>query len=968
MLSVLQVTAQEIQIKGKVTDAASGDALPGVNIVVKGTTQGITSDVNGEYQISVAKGSTLVFTFVGYVPYEILVDNSQTIDVKLQPDIAKLDEVVVIGYGTVKKKDATGSVNVVSSKDFRKGAITSPQDLLIGKSSGVVITSGDGAPGSKATIRIRGGSSMSASNDPLIVIDGVPVDNNAVSGMANPLATINPNDVESFTILKDASATAIYGARASNGVIIITTKKGGSKFKVNYTGTTSWSKNPKMLEVLSGNEFRALINERYGTNTDVISMLGTANTDWQSEIYRTAFSHDHNLNLSGTLKKVPYRASGGYTNQQGILNTSRLRRFTGSFKLNPTLMDDHLNIDVNFKGSFTNSRFTDNRAVGNAVAFDPTQPIKSNGLYNNGYFTWLSADGSINTEGLDNPVALLELTSNFAKVYRSIGNIQADYKFHFLQDLRANLNLAYDISTSDGNNTSPDSVSWTDLYNFEGYKENYIQDRSMKLLEFYLNYSKQLDNIQSRIDLTGGYSYQHFYAKSSNKIWYGAESDSIVSNPTYKTQNFLISFFGRLNYSFKDKYMFTFTIRNDGSSRFYEKWGLFPSMAFAWKIKNESFLINSSAISDLKLRMGYGVTGQQDIGSNDHPYLATYTRSANDAAQYQLGNTFYKLLRPSGYIQGIKWESTETYNLGLDFSFINNRISGAIDYYHRTTKDLLNNLPVPAGANFSNELITNVGNLENKGIELALDIKAISKKDFLWEIGYNISYNQNKITKLTFNPDSTYVGAPTGGISSGISSYIQINSVGYPVNTFYVYKQVYNEEGFPIEALYVDLNEDGIINNSDLYRYKKAAPDVLMGISSRLSYKNWEFSFAGRISLNNYIYNNVASSNATYIGLYRSNSLSNTLKKVNDTRFESSQSLSDYFVENGSYFKMDNISLGYRFNNVMNQKFNIYAGFTIQNAFIITKYSGLDPEVSNGIDNNFYPRPRTFLFNLSFDI
>ncbi|HEY4785517.1 MAG TPA: SusC/RagA family TonB-linked outer membrane protein, partial [Bacteroidales bacterium] len=769
-----------------------------------------------------------------------------------------------------------------------------------------------------------------------------------------------------FTILKDASATAIYGARASNGVILITTKKGDKKLHINYNLVTSISYNPKYLSVLNGDEFRALINEKYAGNTAVTSLLGTANTDWQSQIYRTAISQDHNLSISGTTLNTPYRASVGYTNQNGILKTSNLERGTLAVRLNPSLLKDHLHFDANIKGSYTNSSFANTNAVGNAVSFDPTQPIKNNGAYEQGYYTWL-LNGNVNTNGADNPVALLDLTSNGAKVYRSIGNLQTDYQFHFLPDLHANLNLAYDISKTDGKNFAQDSTSWTDLYNFEGDREKYTQTRKMELLEFYLNYSKQLDDLKSKIEITGGYSWQHFYAESTNKIWYGIYSDSIVTNSLFKTQNYLLSFFGRLNYSLMDKYMLTLTVRNDGSSRFNEHWGLFPSMALAWKIKSESFLVNSKAISDLKLRVGYGSTGQQDIGTNDYPYLATYMNSINSAAQYPLGGTFYDLLRPSGYDKNIKWESTETYNAGLDFGFYNNRITGTVDLYYRKTKNLLNILPVPAGSNLINELITNVGNLENKGVEFAIDAKVISTKNLLWEIGYNISYNANKITKLTFTNDPTYAGAPTGGISSGISSYIQINSVGYPVNTFYVYKQVYDSNGKPIEGVYVDLNNDGIINNSDLYRYKKAAPDVLMGISSKLSYKNWDLSFSGRLSLNNYVYNNVASSNATYAALYQSEFLSNPLSSVNKTLFTHSQSLSDYYVENGSYFRMDNISLGYMFKNVMDLKFNVYAGISVQNAFLITKYSGLDPEVSNGIDNNFYPRPRTFLINLRLD-
>jgi len=951
----LEAFTQELKVHGKVTDASSGDVLPGVNITVKGTTRGTSTDVDGSYTIMVPKSSILVYSYVGFFTQEITVTDQIELNVALSPDIAKLNEVVVIGYGTVKKSDLTGSVSSLGSQDFNKGSITSPQDLMIGKIPGVVVTSGDGAPGSSATIRIRGGSSIKASSDPLIVIDGVPVDKYDISGLPNPLAAINPNDIESFTVLKDASATAIYGSRASSGVIIITTKKGGAgKLKISYNGTASLYTVPKMIEVLSASEYRALVESQFSAGA---SLMGSASTDWQKEIYQTAFGHDHNLSFSGTVKNLPYRASVGYTNEDGILKTSNLDRTTLSIGLSPSFLDDHLHFNLNAKGFYNKTRFANTGAIGAAVQFDPTHPVKDG----DNYWTWMSGT-LINDQAVDNPVAELMLTSDVAKVYRSIGNLQTDYKFHFLPDLRANLNLAYDYTKTDGKKFTPENTSWTS--SFKGNHEKYTQQKQMQLLEFYLNYTKEITQDQ-KVDVTAGYSWQHFWRK---KYDYATSVDETLLNDStsYKTQNYIISFFGRANYTLLDRYLVTVTLRDDGSSKFAKdnRWGLFPSVALAWKISSEPFMAGMRNISNLKLRLGYGVTGQEDIVDEDYPYLARYTRSSDDkTAQYQFGNIFYNTLRPEGYDKNIKWESTTTYNIGLDFGFFNNRFSGTFDLYDRKTKDLLNKIPIPAGSNLQNELLTNVGNMKNKGIEFTINANILTSKDLNWEVSYNIGYNKNEITKLILSNVPTYPGDPAGDISGGVGNKIQINSVGHPMNSFYVYKQVYNSEGKPIEGLYVDQNGDGVINSSDLYCYKKPAADVLMGISSRLSYKNWDFSFAGRLSLGNYVYNNVASSRGTYYDVYNGGThfLSNVVKQVNDTKFNTTQYFSDYYIENGSFFRMDNINLGYQFSNLLNKGLNIHLSLAVQNAFIITKYKGLDPEVFNGIDNNLYPRPRTFI-------
>ncbi|MBN2612700.1 MAG: TonB-dependent receptor, partial [Bacteroidales bacterium] len=957
-------------ITGKVTDNSNGETMPGVYVMVKGTSTGAVTDAKGTYTVKVSNSdAVLVFSFLGYTSQEITVGANKVIDVALIPDVKLLEEVVVIGYGTVKKADATGSVAVVSSDDFNKGAIVTPQQLMVGKSAGVVITTGNGAPGSGSTIRIRGGSSMSASNDPLIVIDGVPLDNNSTSGLSNPLSMVNPNDIESMTVLKDASATAIYGSRASNGVILITTKKGLSKFKVAYSGNMSVNTVPDKLDVLSGNEFRSLITDLYGSSSVAASRLGTANTDWQKEIYRTSISTDHNLSVSGTYKTLPYRASFGYTNDNGILKTSNFNRTTLAVGVNPSMFDDHLKVNMNVKGMYTNTRFANEGAVGSALTFDPTQPV-NDAASSNGYYYWKDNDLNPIKIATSNPVAQLELTEDIANVLRSVGNVQLDYKFHFLPDLHANLNMGYDYSESDGTVDVPEDASWTyDPANGGGIKRIYDQKRKNSLFDFYLNYVKDLESFSSRVDFTAGYSWQHFWREGSTYETNIAETVVNTDQP-YETESYLVSFFGRLNYTLLDKYLLTFTLRDDGSSRFAEenRWGLFPSVALAWKINSESFLTNSNLISDLKLRLGYGVTGQQDVTTGDFPYLAQYTLS-DDYARYMFGSVLYNTYRPEGYDKNIKWEETTTYNVGLDFGFLKNRITGTIDVYSRETEDLINTIPVPAGSNLTNKITTNVGNLINKGVEFSINGKVISTSDLSWELAYNIGYNENKITKLTQTDDPSYQGVATGGISGGVGSNIQIHSVDYPVFSYYVYQQVYDNNGDPIEGLYVDREPDGVLNSSDLYRYKKPAADVLMGISSSLNYKNWDFSFSGRFSFGNYIYNNVASTRGTYLDAYNPglNYTSNVLASSKDTKFSSAQYFSDYYVENGSFFRMDNISLGYRFTNLMQNKINLRVGAVVQNAFVITKYSGLDPEIFGGIDNNIYPRPRIFMLGVNVE-
>lgn len=826
---------------------------------------------------------------------------------------------------------------------------------------------------------------MSASNDPLIIIDGFPVSNSGISGLANPLTTINPNDIETFTVLKDASATAIYGSRASNGVILITTKKGsaGKPMKIEYNGTMSVNTIPAYMDVMSGDEERAMAfdlasKSAVGLSMGSLNRLGNQNTNWQKEIYHNALAQDHSISISGGIKTMPYRASLGYTNQDGILKTTNMQRNTLAIGLDPSFLDNHLKVSVNLKGSYTKQNFGDQGAVGSAVFYDPTQPVLNGNTKFGGYYTWVNLsdvlpdgtmdpNGSPNPIGVSNPVALLNQTDNKSTVQRSLGNVQVDYKFHFLPELRANLNVGYDYFTTKGHNNATNDAAFT-FRNGIGRKNDYSQTGKSQLLDFYLNYVKEVPSIKSRIDATAGYSWQHFYKDGSSFIRNGDETQ-ISDNSTFINENYLVSFFGRLNYTLLDRYLLTVTIRDDGSSRFAEanRWGLFPAAALAWKIKDESFLKNVNAVSDLKLRLGWGITGQQDIG-NDYPYLPVY-RESTATAQYQFGNTFYKTLRPNPYDANIKWEQTTTYNVGLDFGFMKNRITGTIDAYKRETKDLLNFIPIAAGSNFSNFLTTNVGNLENKGIEFSINGQIIQSKDLNWSVGFNAAYNENKITKLTKTDDPNYPGVDVGLIGGGVGNFIQNQRVGFPSNSFFVFQQVYGSNGMPIEGLYVDRTGSGgtvTSNNLNKYHYKKPAPDYTLGINSRISYKQFDFSFSGRANIGNYAYNNVASG-ALYSTVYNQSGFFNNIpRQVNNAKFTNTQYFSDFYVENASFFKMDNMSVGYNLEQFAAVKARI--SFTVQNAFTITKYKGLDPEVDGGIDNNFYPRPRVFVLgvNLTF--
>ena len=958
-------------VSGTIKDAKDGQGLPGVTVQIKGSTKGTQSTSDGKYQLTnVAPNAVVVFSFIGKVSQEITVGSRSVINVLMEDDSKTLGEVVVIGYGSQKKKDLTGSVAAINSEDFNRGNIASPDQLVVGKVAGVQITSNGGAPGAGSTIRIRGGASLNANNDPLIVIDGVPLDNSTVSGASSSLSLINPNDIESMNILKDASATAIYGSRASNGVILITTKKGSVNggLKVNFSSQASLGQSTGFLKNLTAAEFSAIVNEK--GNATQKATLGTSNTNWQDLIYRNAFSIDNNLSVSGALKEVPFRVSVGYTNQDGILKTSNMGRTSASIGFSPTLLNKHLKIDVNLKGTNTDNTFANTGAIGAAAAFDPTQSPYSNNSNYGGYWEWLSADGSLNTQATRNPLGLLNLTSDKGNVKRSIGNIQLDYKFHFLPELRANMNVGYDISKSDGTRFVPAFAAQS--YVNAGSKTIYTQNKTNKLFDFYLNYVKELKAIKSRIDVMGGYEYQDFLRESTN-VNTNAEGTVKYTDSPYKTQNTLVSFFSRLNYTFDEAYLLTVTVRRDGSSRFSKdnRWGTFPSAAFAWKLNEMSFLKNSNTISDLKLRVGYGITGQQDIGQ-DYAYLPRYTASL-DNAQYQLGSTYYTTLRAEGYDANIKWEQTATTNAGIDFAFKKARLSGSIDYYLKNTTNLLNTIPVAVGTNLTNQLLTNVGSMENQGIELALNYNPIHTDKFDWNVSFNATYNENKITKLTNNADPAYQGVLVGGISGGVGSTIQIHSVNYPAYSFYVMKQAYDENGKAIEGVYVDTNGDGISNLSDAYRYQSPAAKVFLGLNSQMTYQDWNFGFVMRANLGNYMYNNLKASNSALVDLTGANGfLGNISSDYLKTGFAKNQFFSDYYIENASFLRMENVTVGYNFKQVFGSKINMRLNATAQNVFTVTKYTGLNPEVatsgtipSSGIDNNIYPTPRTYSLALN---
>jgi TonB-dependent starch-binding outer membrane protein SusC len=962
----LHLFAQDRVISGKVTDSRTGTPVAGASVTPKNSTDGTTTGTDGAFTLRVSpQVRTIVISFIGYADQDVDVTSNTTVNVALSESALDLNEVVVIGYGTARKKDLTGSVAQVSSKDFQKGIITTPEQLIAGKVAGVQISSNGGQPGVGSRIRIRGGTSLNASNDPLIVIDGVAVDNGGILGAPNPLSLINPNDIESFNILKDASAAAIYGSRAANGVIIITTKKGmGGKLRVNFSSLNSISARTGEIDVLTGDQLRDLVTAR-GSQGE-IDDLGDANTDWQDQIYRSAFATDNNISLSGGIKKLPYRLSIGYLNQDGILKRSNLKRTSLGLSLTPKFLDDHLGVTTNVKYVFSKNFFANQGAIGAAVDFDPTKPVHSGKNEFDGYYEWLSSPGTLNGLAPKNPLGLINEKEDESDVNRLIGNIQLDYKFHFFPDLRANLNLGLDKSHSEGD-VFVDAAAAQDFAR-GGRINHYEHDKENKLLEFYFNYAKDISSIKSRVDVIAGYTWQDWITKTPSFDDLRAdESVFKAAGIPGETQNTLVSFYGRLNYSLMNRYLLTATMRRDGSSRFNKdnRWGNFPSVAVAWNMTEEPFMQPVTWVSNLKLRVGWGITGQQDIG-RDYGYQPNIFYG-DSAARYQFGGQYFVVARPQAYDANLKWEETESVNIGLDLGFANNRLNFTIDYYDRVTKDLLAIVPAPAGTNFSNEILTNVGRIKNRGFEFSVNTNPVSNKNFSLELGYNITWIiQNEITRLQLVEDPQYLGADVGSV--GINGFIQKHTVGERPHAFFLYRQVYDENGSPIEGLFEDRDGNGLINEFDKYWVKNPEPNVFMGFSASASYKQFGAGFVLRSNLGNYIYNNVkAGSGILQNVLTGQNYLNNAHVDVLRSGFYSRRTWSDYYLDNGSFLRMDNLYVNYNFGSVLAGKANLRVTANVQNVFVITKYDGLDPEVNGGIDGNVYPRPRIYALGINLD-
>lgn len=962
LLLCTDARAQEslMPVQGTVRNE-KGQPIESASVSIAGARGGTVTDDQGHFALTVPPSSMLVISFVGYDTLHVRA--APRLDIALRPAAGSLNDVIVIGYGSVKKKEVTGSIVTVTSKDFQQGSITTPEQLIAGKVAGVSITSGGGNPGGAVTIRIRGGASINASNDPLIVIDGVPLSGNNIYGVSNPLSMLNPADIESFTVLKDAAATAIYGSRASNGVILITTRKGKPGRPVfNFQTQVSASKLIKEASLMSAAQFRHYVDS-LGSPT-FKSLLGNTTTDWQKEIYQTAISTDNNLSLTGSAKGVPYRVSVGYLHQDGILRTDNLQRMTGAISLSPRFLNGDLKVDINLKGSLSKARFANGGAISSAVYFDPTQPVHAKSAYGD-YFEWASVDqntGSVTLNKLAprNPVAMLNLFHNLSDVRRSFGNVQLDYRLPFLRDLHANLNLGYDIARGYGTIKVPAYAAQNFLDT--GQNNQYKNKLGNKVLEFYLSYDKDLTSIKSHVTATAGYGYYNNTSWNYSYPFINAKNDTALSStpphPFDKPRTVLLSYYGRLVYSFHDRYYLAGTIRTDGSSRFSPevRWGVYPSAAFTWRINQENFLKNSHTLSDLKMRLSYGITGNQD-GINAYPYQAVYGVSDN-SSRIVFGDSIYNMASPAAYDQHIKWEQTTTYNAGLDYGFLGGRISGSVDFYYKKTKNLLNIVPIPTGSNFSSTLLTNVGNVENKGLEFQVSANIIKTKDFSWDAGFNVAFLHTEITNLTAVKSAAYAGTLYG-------NGVQINSVGYDLGSFYVYHQIYDNTGRPIEGVYQDVNKDGAINTADLYHYGSPFPKTIMGFSNQFTWQRLTLSTVLRANLGNYMYNNVAT------GAIQSNVfntlgyLANTFSDVLHTGFYYSQPQSDYYVQNASFLKMDNLGLSYNAGSVFHNGAQLRINANCQNVFTVTKYTGIDPEIYGGYDNALYPRPRVYVLGLN---
>ncbi|WP_426431497.1 SusC/RagA family TonB-linked outer membrane protein [Winogradskyella sp. HB-48] len=947
----------QTNVSGTVTDKANAMPLPGVNVLVKGTSRGASTDFDGKFTVEVNQGEIIVVSYVGYKTQEITFNGQANLDVALEEDAAQLDEVVLIGYGSTTKQDATGAVEKVGDEEFNRGAIVAPQQLIAGKAAGVRITTGGGAAGEGGEIRIRGGASLNSTNDPLIVIDGLPIDQRGgAQGTRNALSAINPADIEDFVVLKDASATAIYGSRASNGVILITTKKGKANqpFKVEYGLQASTRTVTNTVDVLNASQYRQVVTDNGGD----VSVLGNASTDWQDQIYTTGVGAIHNLTVSKGYEDFNFRVNLNHSSQEGPLND--LFERTGA---NVALVHRFLNNDLKLTLTSTLSQsendYANEGALGAAIAFDPTQPV----FDENGNYTQYGTGANLAPA---NPLFLLD-NNNFNSRQTSkrvISNFNIDYKFWFLKDLRFNLNAGIDYAENSGYLFSAANPNNAGAVPTNEVSSGLNRNTS---LDFYLNYKKDIESINTLVDLTAGHAFQEFYIFSE----FSRQTGILTAPPADINRNALESYFVRASFDIADKYLISASFRRDGSSRFSEdnRWGSFPGVSVGWKLMNESFMENSF-FSNLKLRAGWGVTGQQEIGPN-YGYLGIYTPSRNNAANIQFGTLpngdpiFFETLRPEGFDENLKWEETTQYNVALDFGFFNNRLTGTVDAYYRETKDLLSRVPVPAGANLTDLLITNVGEVTSRGLEFSLNGVIAQKENFGWDTNFNITFQEQEITKLNLSGDSDYfLPSPNGGISGGVGNNIQIYRPGYDPSTFFVFRQVYDDNGDPIAGAYVDVNGDNQITEADRQAYKKATPDAFIGFTNNFRYKNLDLNFTFRGSFGNYVYNNSASDRGNVNAVvnqpgYQANAHSSFL----DTNFTNQELFSDYYIQRADFVRLDNISLGY---TIPFSKMTLRTSLTATNVFVITEYDGLDPEISNGIQNNFYPRTRDIVLGLNF--
>ena len=966
LMGCLQLLAQTRTVKGEVTDAQNGEALIGATVTVEGEKGGTVTDFDGNFSLQVSSSAKKIkVSYIGYIDKILAI--SENMKVKLESDSKALADVVVIGYGTARKSDLTGSVATVKAKDFNKGLVSSPEQLINGKVSGVQIMSNSGSASAGSTIRVRGGASLNASNDPLIVLDGVPLEQGGISGnSSNFLSMINPSDIESMTVLKDASSTAIYGSRASNGVIIITTKKGQQGgLKVNFNTTNSMQTRAQMVNMLSHDDFVNVINQ-FGTDNQK-SLLGNANTDWNDEVYRTAFGTDNNLSVSGSIGKyLPFRVSAGYYNQSGLVRKDNVERWTGNVVLTPSFFQDHLKLTINAKGTLNNNSFNNGGAVWAAATFNPTIPVYSGNDKYGGYNEALDADGYPVNAGVRNPRGLVDLYDSKSKVSRFIGSMDVDYKVHFLPELKLHATVGADYAKGDGTVYVPayaaQSYNKDESLGGSDYKYG-PQKNENRLLTLYANYAKYFEDIKSNVDLTAGYDYQ--YWKSTTPLYY-TKSAAGTTLSTVKASDYrhvMLSYYGRINYSFDGKYLLTATVRRDASSRFSKdtRWGTFPSVALGWTLTEEPWLKNQKVVSNLKLRASYGVTGQQE-GIGNYNYLPVYTSSVT-GAEALINGQYITTYRPEAYVSDLKWETTTSWNFGLDFGFLNGRIGGAIDFYTRKTKDLLASVPTAAGTNFSKTILTNVGNVDSKGIEVSLNATPIQTKDWEWNLSYNFTWQNMKVKNLSLTQGGSQTNVKVG---PSIDAYqFQVLSEGYEPYMFYVYHQLYDSEtGKPIEGAYADLNGDGEINDADLYRYHSPAPKYIMGLSTSLRYKQLTLGMSFRANIDNYVYNGMGMSTGAWETVsYNNSQLNNLNASFLKTGFKTRQYLSDYYVENASFLKLDNLSLSYNVGKI-NKWASLTVSAMVQNVFTITGYSGTDPEVPNGMDNSFYPRPRTYSVSL----